>query len=47
MIGRVVSPLGLPIDGKGPINTNKTRPVETPAPGIMARKSVLNHYKQV
>ena len=30
MIGRVVSPLGLPIDGKGPINTNKTRPVETP-----------------
>ena len=27
MIGRVVSPLGLPIDGKGPINTNKTRPV--------------------
>ena len=41
MIGRVVSPLGLPIDGKGPINTNKTRPVETPAPGIMARKSVF------
>ena len=40
MIGRVVSPLGLPIDGKGPINTNKTRPVETPAPGIMARRSV-------
>ena len=41
LIGRVVSPLGLPIDGKGPINTNKTRPVETPAPGIMARKSVF------
>lgn len=40
MIGRVVSPLGLPIDGKGPINTNKTRPVESPAPGIMARRSV-------
>ncbi|MGL5693338.1 MAG: F0F1 ATP synthase subunit alpha [Peptostreptococcaceae bacterium] len=40
MIGRVVSPLGLPIDGKGPINTNKTRPVESPAPGIMERKSV-------
>ena len=40
LIGRVVSPLGLPIDGKGPINTNKTRPVETPAPGIMARRSV-------
>ena len=40
MIGRVVSPLGLPIDGKGPINTTKTRPVEAPAPGIMERKSV-------
>ena len=40
MIGRVVSPLGLPIDGKGPINTTKTRPVEAPAPGIMDRKSV-------
>ena len=40
MIGRVVSPLGLPIDGKGPINTNKTRPVEASAPGIMDRKSV-------
>lgn len=40
MIGRVVSPLGLPIDGKGPINTSKTRPVESPAPGIMERKSV-------
>ena len=40
LIGRVVSPLGLPIDGKGPINTNKTRPVESKAPGIMARKSV-------
>ena len=40
MIGRVVSPLGLTIDGKGPINTNKTIPVESPAPGIMARRSV-------
>ena len=40
MIGRVVSPLGLPIDGKGPIATTKTRPVETRAPGIMARRSV-------
>ncbi len=40
LIGRVVSPLGLPIDGKGPINTKKTRPVESQAPGIMARKSV-------
>ena len=41
MIGRVVSPLGLPIDGKGPINTKKTRPVESHAQGIMARKSVF------
>lgn len=40
MIGRVVSPLGLPIDGKGPIATTKTRPVENRAPGIMARRSV-------
>ncbi|WP_455539768.1 F0F1 ATP synthase subunit alpha [Terrisporobacter sp.] len=40
LIGRVVSPLGLPIDGKGSINTNKTRPVESNAPGIMSRKSV-------
>ena len=40
LIGRVVSPLGLPIDGKGPINTKKTRPVESKAPGIMARQSV-------
>ena len=41
MIGRVVSPLGLPIDGKGPIATTKTRPVENRAPGIMARRSVF------
>ena len=40
LIGRVVNSLGQPIDGKGPINTNKTRPVESEAPGIMARKSV-------
>ena len=40
LIGRVVSPLGLPIDGKGPIKTKKTRPVESKAPGIMARQSV-------
>ena len=40
LIGRVVNALGQPIDGKGPINTNKTRPVESEAPGIMARKSV-------
>src|SRR5262245_52364204 len=32
LIGRVVNPLGQPIDGKGPIKTNKTRPVEAVAP---------------
>ena len=40
MIGRVVDALGRPIDGKGPINTTQTRPVEYPAPGIADRKSV-------
>ena len=40
LIGRVVNALGQPIDGKGPINTNTTRPLESEATGIMARKSV-------
>lgn len=40
MIGRVVNPLGQPIDGLGPINTTKFRPVEAMAPGVMQRKSV-------
>ena len=40
LIGRVVNALGQPIDGKGPINTNKFRPVESEATGIIARKSV-------
>lgn len=40
MIGRVVNPLGQPIDGLGPIKTDKFRPVETMAPGVMQRKSV-------
>ena len=40
MIGRVVDALGRPIDGKGPIKTEKTRPVEYKAPGIADRKSV-------
>ncbi len=40
LIGRVVDPLGNPIDGKGPINTAKTRPVERIAPGVTLRKSV-------
>ena len=40
LIGRVVNPLGQPVDGQGPINTTKTRPIESPAFGVMARKSV-------
>lgn len=40
MIGRVVDALGRPIDGKGPIHTTQTRPIEYPAPGIADRKSV-------
>ncbi|MFC4402872.1 F0F1 ATP synthase subunit alpha [Gracilibacillus xinjiangensis] len=40
LIGRVVNPLGQPVDGKGPIETTKTRPIESPAPGVMDRKSV-------
>ena len=40
MVGRVVNPLGEPVDGKGPIEANETRLLETKAPGIMARKSV-------
>ncbi|WP_066072959.1 F0F1 ATP synthase subunit alpha [Neobacillus soli] len=40
LIGRVVNSLGQPIDGMGPINTSKTRPVEAVASGVMARKSV-------
>ncbi|MGN0941909.1 MAG: F0F1 ATP synthase subunit alpha [Selenomonadaceae bacterium] len=40
MIGRVVDALGRPIDGKGPIKTTETRPIESPAPGIADRKSV-------
>ncbi|MEL4028444.1 F0F1 ATP synthase subunit alpha [Caldifermentibacillus hisashii] len=40
LIGRVVNPLGQPVDGLGPIHTTKTRPIESPAPGVMDRKSV-------
>ena len=40
LIGRVVNSLGQPVDGMGPINTTKTRPIEAVAPGVMARKSV-------
>ena len=40
LLGRVVDPLGNPLDGKGPIKTDTYRPVESPAPGIADRKSV-------
>ena len=40
MIGRVVNSLGQPIDEKGPINTDKFRPIERVAPGVITRKSV-------
>ena len=40
LIGRVVNSLGEPLDGKGPINTKKTRPIEVPAPSILERSSV-------
>lgn len=40
LIGRVVNPLGQPIDGQGPLNASKTRPIESPATGVMDRKSV-------
>ncbi len=40
LVGRVVDPLGNPLDDKGPIKTNQNSPVEQPAPGVMDRKSV-------
>ncbi|HCW53007.1 MAG TPA: F0F1 ATP synthase subunit alpha [Clostridium sp.] len=40
LLGRVVNALGEPIDGKGPILTNESRPIEVPAPSIIERSSV-------
>lgn len=40
LIGRVVNPLGEPLDGKGPIKTETFRAVESPAPGVVKRRSV-------
>ncbi len=40
VMGRVLNPLGQPIDGLGPVNAEKMMPVEIKAPGIIARKSV-------
>ena len=40
LLGRVVNPIGEPLDGKGPLNATKSRKLEVIAPGIVARKSV-------
>jgi F-type H+-transporting ATPase subunit alpha len=40
LIGRVVDPLGNPLDGKGPIKTNEVRPIQRTAPGVIERKGV-------
>src|SRR5918999_2127524 len=40
LVGRVVNALGQPIDGKGPITTDKTRPIERIAPGVILRQDV-------
>jgi len=40
LIGRVVNPLGQPLDGKGPIKATKTMPIERIAPGVITRKRV-------
>ena len=40
LLGRVVDPLGNPLDGRGPIDTSETRPLEFKAPGVIARQPV-------
>lgn len=40
MLGRIISPLGLPLDGRGSIKASDYRPIESPAPGIAARQPV-------
>ena len=40
LVGRVVDPLGRPVDGKGPIQTKEARPVDVVAPGVITRKNV-------
>jgi F-type H+/Na+-transporting ATPase subunit alpha len=40
MVSRVVNPLGVPVDGKGPINTSQRNPIERIAPGVVDRKPV-------
>ena len=46
LIGRVVNPLGQPIDGQGPINTTKTRPVEQKLQ-VWLVNLLTNHFKLV
>ena len=41
LLGRIVSPLGVPLDGKGDIETSETRPAEFKAPGVVQRQPVL------
>lgn len=40
LLGRVVNPVGIPVDGKGPISATQTRPVEVVAPGVIKRQEV-------
>jgi F-type H+-transporting ATPase subunit alpha len=40
LLGRIVDPLGIPLDGKGPISTTHTRPIEHKAPGVVQRQPV-------
>lgn len=40
LIGRVINPVGVPLDGKGPIKSDKFRPIEKIAPGVIYRKPV-------
>ncbi len=40
LVGRIVNPLGQPLDGQGPINTDETRPLEFKAPGVIERQPV-------
>src|SRR5215217_5104449 len=40
LLGRIVDPLGQPLDGKGEVNTSQTRPAEFKAPGVVSRQPV-------
>ena len=41
LLGRIIDPTGIPVDGRGDIHYDKTRPIERVAPGIVTRKSVF------